>query len=183
MKSFALGIALAAAAALPACISINVNEPSSPETAIHHIYQGNPLATRSDLQRAAVDVLRPLLPYYSENGARLHQGYTGASYPDSTAEMEAFSRPVWALGPLWAGGGDDPALRDVCVRGLIAGTDPDTSLARVIAFYEIIWEGERFIKSAGIIWPLFYTGAFYLIFSGLLTLLFGYIEKKLDYFK
>lgn len=59
----------------------------------------------------------------------------------------------------------------------------DTSLARVIAFYEIIWEGERFIKSAGIIWPLFYTGVFYLIFSGLLTLLFGYIEKKLDYFK
>ncbi len=59
----------------------------------------------------------------------------------------------------------------------------DTSLARVIAFYEIIWEGERFIKSSGIIWPLFYTGAFYLIFSGLLTLLFGYIEKKLDYFK
>lgn len=59
----------------------------------------------------------------------------------------------------------------------------DTSLARVIAFYEIIWEGERFIKSSGIIWPLFYTGVFYLIFSGLLTLLFGYIEKKLDYFK
>jgi len=59
----------------------------------------------------------------------------------------------------------------------------DTSLARVIAFYEIIWEGERFIKSAGIIWPLFYTGAFYLVFSGLLTLLFGYIEKRLDYFK
>lgn len=59
----------------------------------------------------------------------------------------------------------------------------DTSLARVIAFYEIIWEGERFIKSAGIIWPLFYTGVFYLIFSGLLTLLFGCIEKKLDYFK
>lgn len=59
----------------------------------------------------------------------------------------------------------------------------DTSLARVIAFYEIIWEGERFIKSAGIIWPLFYTGAFYLLFSGLLTLLFGYIEKKLDFFK
>ncbi len=59
----------------------------------------------------------------------------------------------------------------------------DTSLARVIAFYEIIWEGERFIKSAGIIWPLFYTGVFYLIFSGLLTLLFGYIEKKLSFFK
>ncbi|MBE5911834.1 amino acid ABC transporter permease [Pseudobutyrivibrio sp.] len=59
----------------------------------------------------------------------------------------------------------------------------DTSLARVIAFYEIIWEGERFIKSAGIIWPLFYTGVYYLLFSGLLTLLFGRIEKKLNYFK
>lgn len=59
----------------------------------------------------------------------------------------------------------------------------DTSLARVIAVYEIIWNGQAFIKSSGIIWPLFYTGAFYLIFSGLLTLLFGYIEKKLSYFK
>ena len=59
----------------------------------------------------------------------------------------------------------------------------DTSLARVIAVYEIIWNGQAFIKSDGIIWPLFYTGAFYLIFSGLLTLMFGYLEKKLDYFR
>lgn len=59
----------------------------------------------------------------------------------------------------------------------------DTSLARVIAVYEIIWNGQSFIKSAGIIWPLFYTGAFYLLFSGLLTMLFDKLEKKLDYFK
>ena len=59
----------------------------------------------------------------------------------------------------------------------------DTSLARVIAVYEIIWEGQSFIKSAGIIWPLFYTGVFYLLFSGLLTLLFGLIEKKLSFFR
>lgn len=59
----------------------------------------------------------------------------------------------------------------------------DTSLARVIAVYEIIWNGQAYIKSAGIIWPLFYTGIFYLLFSGLLTLLFDYIEKKLDYFR
>ena len=59
----------------------------------------------------------------------------------------------------------------------------DTSLARVIAVYEIIWNGQAFIKSSGIIWPLFYTGAFYLIFSGLLSLLFARIEKKLDYFR
>ncbi len=59
----------------------------------------------------------------------------------------------------------------------------DTSLARTISVYEIIWAGQAFIKSDGLIWPLFYTGAFYLIFCGVLTVLFGKIEKKLDYFK
>ena len=59
----------------------------------------------------------------------------------------------------------------------------DTSLARVIAVYEIIWSGQAFIKSAGIIWPLFYTGVFYLVFSGLLTVLFHTIEKKLGFFR
>ena len=58
----------------------------------------------------------------------------------------------------------------------------DTSLARIIGIYEIIWAGESFIKK-GLIWPLFYTGAFYLIFSGLLTILFNKLEKKLDYFR
>ena len=58
----------------------------------------------------------------------------------------------------------------------------DTSLARVISVYEIIWAGESFIKK-GLLWPLFYTGVFYLVFSGLLTLLFGYIEKKLNYYR
>ncbi len=59
----------------------------------------------------------------------------------------------------------------------------DTSLARIIAVYEIIWAGQSFIKSAGLLWPLFYTGVFYLAFNGLLTILFGRIEKKLDYFR
>ena len=59
----------------------------------------------------------------------------------------------------------------------------DTSLARTISVYEIIWNGQAFIKSDGLLWPLFYTGAFYLIFNGLLTVIFGKIEKKLDYFK
>ena len=59
----------------------------------------------------------------------------------------------------------------------------DTSLARIIAVYEIIWNGQKYIKSAGIIWPLLLTGVYYLAFSGILTLLFGWIEKKLDYFK
>ena len=59
----------------------------------------------------------------------------------------------------------------------------DTSLARIIAVYEIIWSAQVYIKSAGLIWPLFYTGAFYLLFNGLLTVLFRKVEKKLDYFR
>lgn len=58
----------------------------------------------------------------------------------------------------------------------------DTSLVRVITVIEIIKVAEKF-AAKGLLWPLFYTGAFYLAFSGLLTLLFGYIEKKLDYYK
>ena len=58
----------------------------------------------------------------------------------------------------------------------------DTSLARIIGIYEIIWAGESFIKK-GLIWPLFYTGVFYLIFSGALTILFNKLEKKLSYFR
>ena len=59
----------------------------------------------------------------------------------------------------------------------------DTALARVISVYEITYMGESFISTNALIWPLFYTGAFYLIFSGLLTILFSWIEKKLDYYK
>ena len=58
----------------------------------------------------------------------------------------------------------------------------DTSLARIIAVYEIIFMGQNFIKSAGLIWPLFYTAVFYLLFCGVLTILFGRIEKKMSYF-
>ena len=63
----------------------------------------------------------------------------------------------------------------------------DTSLARIIALQEIIWSGQAFMKGSqgisGEIWPLFFTGVYYLIFSGILTILFNKLEKKLDYFK
>lgn len=59
----------------------------------------------------------------------------------------------------------------------------DTSLARIIAISELIKCGERFMKSDGLIWPLFYTGLFYLIFNGILTILFNFVEKKMSYFK
>ncbi len=59
----------------------------------------------------------------------------------------------------------------------------DTALARTISVYEVLWMGEKFIKSDGLIWPLFYTAVFYLAFNGALTLLFGWLEKKMDYFR
>ena len=58
----------------------------------------------------------------------------------------------------------------------------DTALARVIGVIEIIKVADMFASKA-IIWPLFYTGVFYLVFVGILTVLFGYIEKKLSYYK
>ena len=59
----------------------------------------------------------------------------------------------------------------------------DTSLARIIAAYELTFAGYSFMKSSGITWSLFYSGLFYLIFVGILTLLFNYIERRLDYFR
>ena len=59
----------------------------------------------------------------------------------------------------------------------------DTSLANTIAVYELIYEATEFMTVKGLIWPIFLAGGFYLLFVGLLTILFGKIEKKLDYFK
>lgn len=59
----------------------------------------------------------------------------------------------------------------------------DTSLARVISVVEITKISQQLANNYAIIWPLFYAGAFYLIFNGLLTILFRYLEKKLNYYK
>lgn len=63
----------------------------------------------------------------------------------------------------------------------------DTSLARIIALQEIIWAGQAFMKGSqgisGAIWPLFFTAVYYLIFNGILTVLLGKLEQKLDYFR
>ena len=63
----------------------------------------------------------------------------------------------------------------------------DTSLASIIALQEIIWAGQAFMKGSqgisGAIWPLFFTAVYYLICNGILTVLLGRFERKLDYFK
>jgi len=63
----------------------------------------------------------------------------------------------------------------------------DTSLARIIALQEIIWAGQSFLKGSqgisGAIWPLFFTAVYYLVFNGILTVILGRIEKKLEFFR
>ncbi len=63
----------------------------------------------------------------------------------------------------------------------------DTSLARIIALQEIIWAGQAFLKGSqgisGQIWPLFFTALYYLVFSGILTILLGRLEEKLNFFR
>ena len=63
----------------------------------------------------------------------------------------------------------------------------DTSLSRIIALQEVIWAGQAFMKGSqgisGAIWPLFFTAVYYLIFSGILTVLLGKLERKLDFFR
>ncbi len=63
----------------------------------------------------------------------------------------------------------------------------DTSLARIIALQEIIWAGQAFMKGSygisGAIWPLFFTGIYYLAFNGIISYLLGRLEQKLDYFR
>ena len=85
----------------------------------------NPLRTRADVERAAVQLLEPLIPLMSPGRARLHLGDTGAVYPDEIAQMEAFARPLWAIVPMLAGGCPAaerlwPAWRE----GIINGVDP-----------------------------------------------------------
>ena len=59
----------------------------------------------------------------------------------------------------------------------------DTSLARVVSCVELLKAAQDIVGLKAIIWPIFYIGAFYLLFTGVLTIVFGKIEKKLDYYK
>ncbi|MGL5436295.1 MAG: DUF2264 domain-containing protein [Lachnospiraceae bacterium] len=89
-------------------------------------------------------VLEPLKPLYSEGKARLHLGDTGVVYPQESIELEAFSRPLWALVPFWMGGGS--GWEEIYQEGLVHGTDPE---------HEEYWGGfqdydQRFVEMAAI---------------------------------
>ena len=63
----------------------------------------------------------------------------------------------------------------------------DTSLARIISYQEVIWAGFAFLKGShgysGLLWPLFFTGVYYLVFNGVVSFLLGRLEKKLEFFR
>ena len=82
------------------------------------------LSSKQDFQALMHLFLDPLKPCYSAGRARLHLGETGVTYGQAAIELEAFSRPLWALVPFWAGGGSDPAFEEIYRRGLAAGADP-----------------------------------------------------------
>ena len=72
-----------------------------------HAIASNPLRSKADLELAFHQLVKPLIPYYSEGGARLELGATGAAYAPEIAQMEGFSRVMWGLVPLLAGGSID----------------------------------------------------------------------------
>jgi len=83
----------------------------------------NPLITKADLQEAFHQLCMPLVPYYSEGKAHLNLGATASGCSGETAAMEGFSRVLWGLVPLAAGGGQSP-LWELYREGIINGTNP-----------------------------------------------------------
>lgn len=84
---------------------------------------GNPLQTREDLQNAVRQLIDPLKPYYSKGRARVHFANTSAAYEDKVAGLEGFSRVLWGLVPLVAGGAESE-IWDIVIQGIKSGTDP-----------------------------------------------------------
>lgn len=83
----------------------------------------NPLKTRADVGQALDLLMKPLANRYSPGRARLELGTSGASYSSLLAGMEGFSRVLWGLVPLLAGGGETDCW-DTVLEGIRAGTDP-----------------------------------------------------------
>ncbi|WEX90344.1 DUF2264 domain-containing protein [Sinorhizobium garamanticum] len=84
----------------------------------------NPLATRSDMRRALVDLFNPLLPYFSRGNARVRLDAAAGHFDRAAADLEGFARPLWGLAPFSAGGGQF-AHWDRYAEGIANGTDPN----------------------------------------------------------
>ncbi|OJT11780.1 hypothetical protein TRAPUB_11670 [Trametes pubescens] len=87
-------------------------------------FASNPLTTKAELAQYLIGILDPLAHHTSPGGARIHLGFTGTHFDESAAQLEGFSRPIWGLASLLAGGGSYPGV-ERWVRGFANGTDPD----------------------------------------------------------
>lgn len=111
------------------------------------------LHSKKDFQKLLMDIVNPLLPYYSQEGAELSLGVTATNYDHKAMLLEAFSRPLWGLVPLWAGGGEAPEFENIYIKGLAEGTNPSG---------KEYWGGfhafdQRFVEMAAISYGLILT--------------------------
>lgn len=109
------------------------------------------LDTKQEFSQWMFQILDPLKPLYSNGCARLRLGDSGVTYPKTSIEMEAFSRPLWALVPFWFGGGT--GFEEIYQKGLKNGTDPE---------HPEYWGGfgdydQRFVEMAAIACGLIFT--------------------------
>lgn len=88
------------------------------------LFQPNELKTRDDLEKFLVELLDPLAAHTSPGGARIHLGHTATHYDEIAAQLEGFSRPIWGLASLIAGGGSY-AGTNRWVNGFTNGSDPN----------------------------------------------------------
>ncbi|MBL1242469.1 MAG: DUF2264 domain-containing protein [OCS116 cluster bacterium] len=98
-------------------------DPSVVRLTANNPLHNNPFKTRHDMQQAMADLFAPIRPHYSTGGARLQLNTSAAIYDIAAAELEGFSRPLWGIVPLVAGGGEFADF-DIYLNGLTAGTDP-----------------------------------------------------------
>ena len=111
------------------------------------------LSSKKDFQELLLELINPLLPYYSEEKAELILGVTATNYDQKAIRLEAFSRPLWGLVPFWAGGGESAEFEEIYPKGLAAGTNPKS---------KEYWDGfhnsdQRFVEMAAISYALILT--------------------------
>lgn len=115
-------------------------------------WEGN-LNSKKEFRELLLEIMNPLIPYYSEEKALLNLGVTATNYDRKAIELEAFSRPLWGLIPFWAGGGSAPVFDEIYRKGLAAGTNPESPE---------YWGGfhsfdQRFVEMAAISYGLILT--------------------------
>lgn len=84
------------------------------------------LHSKEDFQKLLMEIIRPVIPYYTEEKAGIDLGVTATTYEQITIRLEAFSRILWGLVPFWAGGGKDAVFEEIYRKGLTAGTNPES---------------------------------------------------------